>query len=894
MLCNRLKVLVCVVFAGFMLTACGGGSGANDASSAIACAAPQPLDFAQPRVTGPRIGGVIEIEANARIDKDTAELIEEFEQPVLARVERIPSAVILGGYVSAANGTYESQPGQAAAFRYPADPRDRYCIDLQPGQKVNLEFFGPVVSNQVRLLNARDGAVIDTASFELEDERAKQVGLPIDASPGTYVIDIAAKGPSGPGRYVLSSSPAGGGQNLEWPSADFIPGEAVVTLAPTQSAAAQSSLTFEAQFTLARPLGNDQHKAVMPVTLMSQSQAQSLAEQKDRTLAWVRQLRQRPDVISASPNYIFRSLAAAPAYEAIGEPLFNEQWHYPLINLPQAWQLAPGGGEGVQVAVLDTGLFRYENAWHNDLMPNLPACTETTCRDFIDDDIFPQDPGSAIGGSVYHGTHVAGTVAASGGNGVGGTGVAPNATLFPVRVLDENGSGSLDDIVEAINWSVAAGADVINLSLGSSGYPASLAVAVDNAAAAGVLTVAAAGNSPNEQLVYPAALRNVFGVGAVDGAGVLASYSSTGSSDLAAPGGDAGRDANQDGSADVVISASGDDSPSTGGFTYAGLQGTSMATPHVSGVFALMKQLKPDLDTATLMALLGEITTGPAGPGYGAGLIDAARAVQAVSSGTLTLLSAEPSLLEFKDASVQETLKLDKVGDTDQSVKLAEVSVDGSAPWLSVGTPVPSEEGFAVPVSVDRSQLEQGRVHRAELQVVYQSGGAERTLEVPVVVAVESPVNAREAGLHFVLLVDEENETFAQTTLTSTDGIYRFAFGVVESPNDITGLNQVVAGESYYLIAGTDLDNNGLICAAGEACAEYPVAGLREKIKVVLGPDGRASVLDEAGQPIAPDRLTMTTSFSRPLSAQSLPRPGFNGYKLLESAHQFVPRAIAE
>lgn len=884
MFARRSRFGLFFLFLSLFLVGCGGG-GSGSAVRSVTCSVPEPLRFSQPAISGARISGMIEIEANARVDKDTAELVAEFGFPLVERVEQLPAAVILGGYISGVSGNYE--PGFGAdSFPFPEDDRDRYCIDLEPAQQVEVRFFGSSESNRLRLLRVSDGTVVADTGFDAS--RTKVVSLPSSDSEGAYVIELAAGDRSGPTRYVLSSSPTGEGQSQDWAPGEFVPGEAVVMLSRSGQVSAQA-VGFEAQMNLERALGENQHRVAMPSALMAQ--AQTAVERRQQTIEWVRELRKRPDVAFASPNYLFEAYAFN---EWVSEPLFPEQWHYPLINLPQAWQLVPGGGEGVRVAVLDTGLFQFNQKWHEDIQPNLLLpCDPTTCLDFVDGDSLPADPGSAVGGSVYHGTHVAGTIAA-GDVDAGGAGVAPNATILPARVLNENGSGTLADVIAAINWAREAGADVINLSLGSPGQSDNLRIAVDNAVGAGVLIVAAAGNSPTDQPVFPAAYDNVFGVGAVDGAGVRAGYSSIGPSvNLVAPGGDASRDANLDGRADLVISASGDKSL---GFTYSGLQGTSMAAPHTSGVFALMRQLDSGIDTERMRALLrnGEITQRPPEAlGYGAGLIDAARAVEAASTVKEALLSPTESVLKFASTSDQARLILERIGDPASDITLERISVPEHAPWLTVGQPVSVDGGFELPVSIDRDQLDPGRSYRSELTVVYQTDARERTLVVPVVIPVFSPDKVRESGVHFVLLIDEQNQPVAQTALASTEGFYSFAFEVVEPGVQDRALYQVPAGQSYFLVAGTDLDNDGVICTAGEACAEYPIAGLREKITVVLEGDS-ARVENGDGQTIRPSELVMTTSFSRPHSAQSLPRPGFDGYKLIESQSSGAPRSVAE
>ncbi|HHW14493.1 MAG TPA: S8 family peptidase, partial [Firmicutes bacterium] len=237
-----------------------------------------------------------------------------------------------------------------------------------------------------------------------------------------------------------------------------------------------------------------------------------------------------------------RSRSAPPT------PQLPEQvpWGIARIGAPALWQQSPSTtGAGVKVAVLDTGI----DLNHPDLSPNLAAGVNI---------LNPRRPASDDNG---HGTHVAGTIAAA-LNGLGVVGAAPQARLYPVKVLDRNGSGRLSDIVKGLEWCVQQGIQVANLSLGSPEGNATFAEAVARAAAAGVVVVAAAGNTgPGpDTLGYPARYPETIAVGATTRGDAVAGFSSRGEElDLVAPG-------------DLILSTwlNG---------TYQELSGTSMAAP---------------------------------------------------------------------------------------------------------------------------------------------------------------------------------------------------------------------------------------------------------------------------------------------------------------------------
>jgi len=212
-------------------------------------------------------------------------------------------------------------------------------------------------------------------------------------------------------------------------------------------------------------------------------------------------------------------------------------------------------GTGVRVAVLDTGI----DYLHSELFPNYAGG-----YDFINNDSNPID-------DQYHGTHVAGTIAAADDN-LGVVGAAPGASLYAVKVLGSNGSGSYSAIIAGLDWCVQNGIHVANLSLGSSGDPGStVKAAFDNAYAAGLVIVASAGNSGagTDTVGYPAKYASVIAVASTTSSDGRSSFSSTGPAvEIAAPG------------SSIYSTYPG------GGYAY--LSGTSMAAPHVAGVAALI------------------------------------------------------------------------------------------------------------------------------------------------------------------------------------------------------------------------------------------------------------------------------------------------------------------
>lgn len=241
------------------------------------------------------------------------------------------------------------------------------------------------------------------------------------------------------------------------------------------------------------------------------------------------------------------------------QPAQVTPWGISDIGAPNAWVLTVGAT--VKVGVIDTGI----DLAHPDLSLNIKGGYNA---------IYSTKSANDDNG---HGTHVAGIIAAL-NNSIGVVGVAPSANLYAIKVLDRNGSGYLSDVIEGLDWAATHGMQVVNMSLGTSVDVQSMHDAVIRARAAGVVEVAAAGNSGGA-VIYPAAYPEVIAVSAVDNTNTVTSWSSRGPAvDLAAPGNN-------------IFST-------YKGQTYATLSGTSMATPHVTGSVALLLTMpaKCDLD----------------------------------------------------------------------------------------------------------------------------------------------------------------------------------------------------------------------------------------------------------------------------------------------------------
>jgi serine protease len=328
-------------------------------------------------------------------------------------------------------------------------------------------------------------------------------------------------------------------------------------------------------------------------------------------------LASNPDVVYAEPNY------PVHAFTIPNDADYPDQWNFQLINMETAWNTSTG--EGVTVAVLDTGVSPYGTDGFGDrLLDGYNAFLNIQSR--------WQDFHS-------HGTHVAGTIGQQTGNTAGVAGIAYNAWILPVKVLNRYGFGSNATLAAGIRWATDHGAQIINMSLGSSRGGRALQEAVNYADEHGVVIVAASGNDASADSLtpvsYPAAYEQVIAVGAIDATGSRAFYSNGGPElDLVAPGGSRD-DFNADGTSDTILQET---FTLHFGFTrfavgwgFYSMMGTSMASPHVAGVAALIKSIHRDWGPDEIRQALTDTAVDLGDPGrddfYGHGLIDAAAAV---------------------------------------------------------------------------------------------------------------------------------------------------------------------------------------------------------------------------------------------------------------------------
>ncbi len=299
----------------------------------------------------------------------------------------------------------------------------------------------------------------------------------------------------------------------------------------------------------------------------------------------------------ASLAICFASFASCLAFStqvgaAANDPLLAQQWGVFATGADRVWAVTTG--RGVTVAVVDSGSGPHPDLAEN-LLPGRSFMNSTEIQDGNDID------------ASGHGSHVAGIIAAAANNGIGGSGVAPNAKILPIKVLDQAGQGDARDVATGVRYAADSGAQVINLSLGGATESPSLTQAIQYANDKGALVVAAAGNGgATDKPKWPASLDLTIAVTAVDSSRNVTSFDQRGDYiDIAAPG------------ASIVSTAKGD---------YVALSGTSMAAGFVAGAAALLFAAEPRVSNAQVRDILLRTATDIGDPGrdqtYGVGFLN--------------------------------------------------------------------------------------------------------------------------------------------------------------------------------------------------------------------------------------------------------------------------------
>lgn len=802
------------------LTGCGGGGGGSATASAAADL--KTVGGSDAELGVATVSGVLELDAAVAVDLDTA-----LSVPTGSARNNPPDPLAVPGR-SWPQPLLENPVTVRGHVSYAATDRDDYFrVSLSAGQHVLLDVADPERADLDLYLYTESGAEIIDGSLSTGARERLDI-----ISSGEYVLNVTAF--SGASNYTLrieDRATAAGNATLGYRLSDpFVPGELLVQTEAQVSAAAVESA--------ARRGGSDgrtSYRGRLQLWRLQQLTADAKQEHVPAqlrapydTLLQVKEVSRQPGVNRVETNGIVRA-SAIP-----NDPGYARQWHYPLINLPEAWDMTVGArpGRPVIVAVVDTGLLLE----HPDLVGQwvdgydfVASSDQSLDGDGIDAD--PSDPGGSSydpdSTSTFHGSHVAGTIAAASGNGLGGAGVAWQARVMPIRVLGRDSGGTVYDVLQGVRY--AAGlendsgrvperrADIINLSLTGATYSEIAAETYRQARAAGAIIVAAGGNTGSGSPMYPAAYPGVIGVGAVGPLGDVMAYSGFGAHiDLVAPGGSATGDVDDNGYPDRIYSTAGnpDALQKKLDYSYGYKTGTSMAAAHVAGVIALMEAVDPQGDLTPdefdrlldSMAVTRDIDSPGRDVRSGAGLIDAYQAVVAASAGVATAardLEVFPRQLDLGSQLQQASFRVTSFSGLD--LEIVQVSTDVA--WLSVELDGFSDDGVEFAVFADRSLLEQST---GAGRVTVQTSAGTVSLAISVALAPVPEFGQRSVGVVTAYLL-EETATGAQIRasipLHVAEGRYQFQLG------------PVVAGRDYRVVASTDHDADGGLCDAGESCA---------------------------------------------------------------------------
>ena len=915
---NNSGTLALVLASVLLLASCGGGDGSSPiaggptpAPAPVPAPAPAPTPAPTP-APAPRpvdpinpapapgaapaaytVKGEIRFAETASIDQDTNDSnAAYFSNDDFANAQSIPNPTLLVGHL-----TLKGQ-GPLGRNRDFGDTADYYKVRLQAGQVIELQFSAKPSEIDVDLFvydSTRRLVASSVGENSYECVRIKTTGdyfisaeifVPSSINDTVYQMRISAPTASPACSNVTTNSLPDiiAGQVIAEPIAvnpNGIATKAVRKFNPVAlagAAVANRAALFEvpkSYETLKRDMAlvtksiSQQSITTAGVTPYSSLEDPTIPAESKRvleTLAYAKAMNRSGEWAYAFPNFKVQSTQYIGPLPANDREYLRQRWHYEQINLPLAMStltaLAPSPVRRPVVAVLDTGVV----SDHPDLAANL-----IVGYDFIRSSAASGD-GDGIDGNAddsarastnpsFHGTHVAGTIAAVGNNTIGGIGVAPMAQIMALRVLGEGGGGDFYDVIQALYFAArlpndsgalpAVRADVINLSLGGSGdCKPELRAIFDRIRAQGSIVVIASGNESSASSLTPVAVPancpGVISVGATNAQRTRASYSNGGPElSLVAPGGDASQSTTGTGNPDTVHSTiaayqNGVRTPS-----YGGLVGTSMATPHAAGVFALMRWVNPNITETQVQTLLaaGSLTEDIGAPGrdnlYGMGLISAKKAVDAAIASLGTTgggtapppapatgrVEPSPTNISFGTLRTEVEFVLRRVGTTNETVTSVASATNGITVVPKAGAVDANRLGTYVVIADRNVVFTTAGVTTsafAQINVTLSTG---RVVVLPVDIANRTIASSRGSyGPMYVLVIDADDtdlRTVAETFVKEpVNGIYSYSVDVNNS-----FLKQGKAPGRFIVIAGSDTDNDDSLCNKGEACGVFPVLG---------------------------------------------------------------------
>jgi len=787
------------------------------------------------------ISGAVKVELDSDVDDDVAKNVPLNNTIESAQV--ISNPVVIGGYLSGESGQYAHGGGSRS---YSVDEHDFFQISLIASQEIKLNVFHADNST----LSESGSLAITLAISKIDDPSNILDSFTLDSSgfdtltvaeDDDYIVHLSAQtdalSASPPLLYSMSVYHPFSQQFYQTlsasPSSEFVTDEVIVQfndLPVAETASSRDKSTRQAEedsisiieselgLKLSKTIRSGTHLFKMLTTKSSSRlrvEKESLRKEDEKELILklgalqkIEAIQNHANVKYAEPNFIRRASAVEP-----NDPYYSQQWSLPMLSLPAAWK--DSTGSGVLVAVIDTGI----SPSHEDLANNL----SDQGFDFISDsqasgdgDGFDSDPTDL--GVTFHGSHVAGIIAAEGNNNRGVVGVAYESTILPLRVLGIDDSGFDSEIATAILYAAGLAngsgqvpnkrADIINLSLGGSNFSITLRNAVRAAISEGVIVIAAAGNESTSDRFYPAAYDDVIGVSSVNEQKQHSSFSNYGDYiDVTAPGGTGFTEPLADGFQDGILST-------VATHQYAEYKGTSMAAPHVSGIVALIKQLDSSKTHAQVLSalksgLLTDELVDTSGENlFGHGIINAAKSVAwAQGEPVPATLVYYPSQFSFLDSNTSAELNIQNPGSGDIFISNLVASDD----WIEFRSQdVDSNQLGSYLVRVDSTAIAINTAKTGFISFDHQiESGPIDTITLSIFAARTFTGDDTAGDVTIYLFDGEDSEVFASTEGSLNRGKYYYQF------------LKVPEGK-YYVRASTDLDADGVAFDDGEAVGQYP------------------------------------------------------------------------
>jgi serine protease len=803
------------------LAACGGGGGGGGGSSG---GSTQAQGQATP--TTYALSGSILLPGTATVDNDT----NDPDQAGWASNDTDANAQTLTSPVQLVGSLNIAGKGPAGKTYAAGDLKDIFKVNLVAGQVIELVFAGSTADNDIDLLLFDVGATTSAVAVgSSSSTSSNRECIAVTRNGNYFVMPWIRKGAA---IYSLNISAVGDGAscgNTASGSALFAAGALIAKEKPLLDMGIAGSFTpFSTTSPSSIPKLLNVPAAGALLTTYGIASVENTRSARDADIeAVLDTLRHAKDLMDTGkyayvePNFYLQSFSYAP-----DDPRYSDQrWHFEMINQPSAMDriadLSLINARRPIVAVVDDGF----TADHPDITGQIVDAytfAGTTTKPGAES---PQrDCGTFNSNSFcFHGFFVAGIATALANNGQFGASVAPVAQLMPIQTTLSN-YDVIQGMLYASGLPNSSGtlpsrkADVINMSFGGSGVcPAALGDVITQARAQNVLVVGASGNTTGtgpHPVAQPANCPGVISVGALDYRKTRAAYSGYGTElSLVAPGG-GGTSAG-----DVVWSITPRWLNNRWEPAFAGGTGTSFATPHVVGVLALMRYVYPDLTVAQVDTLLasGKLTDDLGNPGrddeYGQGIINARKAVDeaiSLASGANLpgIVLAVPTSISLGSNISSASLRLGTTAVTSETI--LSITASHTAITVTPGSNVGSTTRLGdYTVSVDRNLLPVG-FHNLKLTITTSS----RSLSVPVSVVKLGSTASPNATLGSMWVQATNLDTGAVTKqkLKVSSGKYNWSFSGIS------------AGR-LRLIASTDLNNDGVLCDAGEACADYPGNG---------------------------------------------------------------------